>query len=174
MAEFVFNLSENTLTDRLNLVRAQSQNQTLTPILQTLIETANLRGNERHDLLDQVLNLQSDQQSECHTLIQRLYERLDRARFPLYNKNSWTVYYSADVNHQIAVYDDYSQRRNMLMNYALRTNQQLRAPLGPRPVQPVRIPYEYTEDKIILPLCPGSNTFLRDNPLEFDQDRANL
>ena len=59
MAEFVFNLSENTLTERLNLVRAQSQNQTLTPILQTLIETANLRGNERHDLLDQVLNVTS-------------------------------------------------------------------------------------------------------------------
>ena len=42
MADFVFNLSENTINDRLQLVKTQAQQQQLTPILQTFIDNAAL------------------------------------------------------------------------------------------------------------------------------------
>ena len=48
MADFVFNLSENTINDRLQLVKSQAQQKQLTPILQTLIDTAVLRHDQRH------------------------------------------------------------------------------------------------------------------------------
>ena len=166
MADFVFNLSENTVADRLQLVRSQAHNQQLTPILQALIENSNLRHNDRNTLLDQVTLLQSDQQTDCNSLILRLYETLDRAQFPTYNTNSWTVYYQNYVNHQVAVFDDYASRRQALMNLALRNQQPFGAHTGVRPNLPVKEPYEITEEKIIWPLCPATNRFLDNNPLE--------
>ena len=46
MVDFVFNLSENTITNRLQLVKTQAQQQQLTPILQTLIEHTALRNGQ--------------------------------------------------------------------------------------------------------------------------------
>ena len=120
MAVFVFNLSENTITDRLQLVKTQAQQQQLTPILQTLIEHTALGNDVRHALLDQLTLLQSDKQTDNNSLIRKLYDALDRAQFPVYTTNSWTVYYQNYINHHISMYDGYAQRRNALMNLALR------------------------------------------------------
>ena len=60
MADFVFNLSENTMNDRLQLVKAQANQQQLKPIKQTLIDSAPLRNDQRYALLDQLTLLQSD------------------------------------------------------------------------------------------------------------------
>ena len=79
MADFVFNLSENTINDRLQLVKSQAHQQQLTPILQTLIDTAALHNDQRHVLLDQLTLLQSDKQTDNNSLIRKLYEALDRA-----------------------------------------------------------------------------------------------
>ena len=137
MADFVFNLSENTINDRLQLVKSQAQQQQLTPILQTLIDTAALRNDQRHVLLDQLTLLQSDKQTDNNSLIRKLYEALDRAQFPTYTINSWTVYYTNYVNHNISIYDGYARRGNALMNQALRNNVQIRAAVGIRPSPPV-------------------------------------
>ena len=72
MADFVFNLSENTITDRLQLVKAQAQQKQLTPILQTLIDSANLRNDQRYALLDQLTVLQSDKTTDNNSLIRKL------------------------------------------------------------------------------------------------------
>ena len=116
MADFVFNLSENTISDRLQLVKAQAQQKQLTPILQTLIDSANLRNDQRYALLDQLTLLQSDKTTDNNSLIRKLIEGLDRARFPLYTVNSWTAYYSNYINHTISVYDSYANRANMYIN----------------------------------------------------------
>ena len=52
MADFVFNLSENTINDRLQLLKAQAQQQKLTPILHSWIDSAPLRNEKRYALLD--------------------------------------------------------------------------------------------------------------------------
>ena len=79
MADFVFNLSENTINDRLQLVKSQAQQKQLTPILQTLIDTAALRNDQRHVLLDQLTLLQSNKQTDNNSSICKLYDNLDRA-----------------------------------------------------------------------------------------------
>ena len=94
MADFVFNLSENTINDRLQLVKAQAQQKQLMPILQTLIDSATLRNNQRYALLDQLTLLQLDKRTDNNSLIRKLYEALDRARFPIYTINYWIVYYT--------------------------------------------------------------------------------
>ena len=81
MADFDFNLSENTINDRLQLVKAQAQTKQLAPILQTLIDSANIRNEQRHALLDQLTILQSDKATDNNSLIRKLYEQLDRASF---------------------------------------------------------------------------------------------
>ena len=168
MADFVFNLSENTIADRLQLVKSQAQQKQLTPILRTLIDSANLRNDQRHALLDQLTLLQSDKTTDNNSLLKKLIEGLDRARFPLYTMNSWTAYYSNYINHTISVYDSYANRANILMNQALRNNLQVGAPVGNRPASPIRQPYKKDENKIIKPLCPASGRFLEDSPLESD------
>ena len=168
MADFVFNLSENTINDRLQLVKAQAQQKQLTPILQTLIDSANVRNDQRYALLDQLTLLQSDKATDNNSLIRKLYEKLDRAQFPIYTINSWTAYYSNYINHNISVYDNYANRANVLMNQALRNNLNVGAPIGNRPGPPLRHPYERDENKIIKPLCPASGRFLEDSPLEND------
>ena len=168
MADFVFNLSENTINDRLQLVKAQAQQKQLTPILQTLIDSANIRNDQRYALLDQLTLLQSDKATDNNSLIRKLYEKLDRAQFPIYTINSWTAYYSNYINHNISVYDNYANRANVLMNQALRNNLNVGAPIGNRPAPPIRYPYERDENRIIKPLCPASGRFLTDSPLEND------
>ena len=69
MADFVFNLSENTINDRLQLVKAQAQQKQLTPILQTLIDNANIRNDQRYALLDQLALLQSDKATDNNSPI---------------------------------------------------------------------------------------------------------
>ena len=54
------------------------------------------------------------------------------------------------------------------MNQALRNNVHIGAAVGIRPSPPVRDPYERNENKIIRPLCPATNRFLDNNPLEND------
>ena len=168
MADFVFNLSENTIADRLQLVKTAAQQKQLAPILHTLIDSANLRNDQRHALLDQLTLLQSDKTTDNNSLLKKLIEGLDRARFPLYTVNSWTAYYANYINHTISVYDSYANRANMLMHQALRNNLQVGAPVGTRPAPPIRPPYQKDENKIIRPLCPASGRFLEDSPLESD------
>ena len=117
--------------------------------------------------MDQLTILQSDKQTDNNSLIRKLYDNLDQARFPTYTINSWTVYYTNYVNHNISIYDGYARRGNALMNQALRNNVQIGAAVGVRPSPPVRDPY-CNENKIIRPLCPATNRFLDDNPLESD------
>ena len=164
MADFVFNLSENTIADRLQLVKTQAQQQQLTPILQTLIEHTALRNDQRHALLDQLTLLQSDKQTDNNSLIRKLYDALDRAQFPVYTTNSWTVYYQNYINHHISIYDSYAQRRTALMNQALRNNLHIGAATDVRPNPPVKEPYERNENKVIRPLCPATKRFLDDCP----------
>ena len=169
MADFVFTLSENTINDRLQLVKAKAQQKQLAPTLQTLIDSANIRNEQKQALLDQLTILQSDKATDNNSLIQKLYKKLDRASFPIYTVNSWTAYYTNFINHGIAMYDNYANRANALMNQALRVNLNVGAPMGNRPAPPVRNPYERDENKIIRPLCPATNRFLNDSPLENDQ-----
>ena len=112
--------------------------------------------------------MQSDKQTDNNSLIHKLYEALDRTQFPLYTINSWTVYYQNYINHNISMYDSYAHRRNALQNQALRNNVHIGAAVGIRPSPPVKEPYERVENKIIRPLCPASNRFLDDSPLEND------
>ena len=100
-------------------MKTQAQQQQLTPILQTLIDSAPLRNEKRHALLDQLTLLQSDKQTDNNSLIRKLYEAFDRAKFPIYTINSWTVYYTNYINHNISMYDSYETRGNALMNQAL-------------------------------------------------------
>ena len=55
-----------------------------------------------------------------------------------------------------------------MMNQALRNNVHIGATVGIRPSPPVKDPYERNENKIIRPLCPATNQFLDDCPLEND------
>ena len=105
MADFVFNLSENTINDSLQLVKAEAQQKQLMPILQTLIDSANIRNDQRYALLDQLTLLQSDKATDNNSLIRKLYEGLDRARFPIYTINSWTAYYTKYINHNFVIED---------------------------------------------------------------------
>ena len=74
MADFVFNLSENTIADRLQLVKSQAQQKQLTPILHTLIDSANLRNDQRYALLDQLTLLQSDKTTDNNSLLKKVIE----------------------------------------------------------------------------------------------------
>ena len=149
-------------------MKTQAQQQQLTPILQTLIEHTALRNNQRHALLDQLTLLQSDKQTDNNSLIRNFYEALDRTRFPLYTINSWTVYYQNYINHNISIYDSYGHRRNALQNQALGNNVHIGAAVGIRPSPPVTEPYERDENKKFPPLCPATNRFLDNSPLEND------
>ena len=66
------------------------------------------------------------------------------------------------------MYDSYATRGNALMNQALRNNLNVGAAVGIRPSPPVKNPYERDENRIIRPLCPATNRFLDDCPLEND------
>ena len=148
------------------MVKAQAHLKQLTRILQTLIDSAPIRNDQRYALLDQLTLLQSDKATDNNALIRKLYEGLDRAQFPIYTINSWTAYYSNYINHTISVNDNYANRANVLMNQALRNNLNVGAPVGNCPAPPLRYLYERDENKIIKPLCPASGRFLEDSPLE--------
>ena len=90
-----------------------------------------------------------DKQTDNNFLICKLYEALDRARFPIYTINSWTVYYTNYINHNISMYDSYATRENALMNQALGNNLNVGAAVGIRPSPPVKNPYERDENRII-------------------------
>ena len=66
------------------------------------------------------------------------------------------------------MYDSYATRGNALMNQALRNNLNVGAAVGNHPAPPVKNPYERDENKIIRPLCPATDRFLDDSPLEND------